>query len=341
MSVSVVIASYLEPSLVQRVEASADDLVVHYRPDLLPAPRYAGDHSAPARDLTSSQLREWRDLVAIADVMFDFDWDDPSTLARRSPQLRWIQATSAGIGALMRRTGLDQSSIVVTTAAGIHAVPLAEFAVLGALYFVKGVPQLRRRQREHHWERYAGRQLRGSRALVVGLGSVGREIAQRLADLGVEVVGLGRVGRRYDVPCLSEVIDGSRLDATLPGIDLLVLACPLTDETEGMIAAAQLALMKPDAVLVNVARGPVVDEDALVEALRDNRLAGACLDVFREEPLAATSPLWDMDNVIVSPHSASTVSSENADLVDLFLDNLARWRRGDPLRNLYDRGEGY
>ena len=113
-------------------------------------------------------------------------------------------------------------------------------------------------------------------------------------------------------------------------MDLLVLSSPLTAETEGMIGAAQLAVMRSDAVLVNVSRGQLVDQDALIDALREDRLAGACLDVFVEEPLPASSPLWDLDNVLVSPHSASTVASENEDLVTLFLENLGRWRAGRP-----------
>lgn len=341
MTTNIVIASYLEPELVERIATTGGDVIVHYRPDLLPVPRYACDHTGPPRDLTPDLLEEWRAIVAGADVMFDFDWLEPSTLAARCPKLRWIQATSAGIGGFMQRTGLDQSTITVTTAGGIHAVPLAEFALMGALYFVKGLPQLNRWKDEHHWQRYTTRQLRGSRALVVGLGGMGRQIVRTLAGVGLEVIGLGRSGGRYDVEGLAGVIDRSRLDETLPGVDLLVLSSPLTSETEGMIGAAQIALMKSDAVVVNVSRGQLIDQDALASALAENRLAGACLDVFTEEPLPPTSPLWDLDNVIVSPHSASTVRTENADLVALFLENLERWRRGEPLRNLYDRVAGY
>jgi phosphoglycerate dehydrogenase-like enzyme len=341
VAIDIVIGSYLEPDLVERIRSAGEDLRVHYRPDLLPVPRYRCDHSAPARDLSTSQLDEWRSTSALADVFFDFDWLEPSTMTERAPNLRWVQATSAGIGAVMQRTGLDRTALVVTTAAGIHAAPLAEFALMGALYFVKGVPMLYARQREHHWERYTTRELKGSRALVVGLGHVGREIAKDFSALGVDVTGLGRSGVTYDVPGLSRIIDRDALDATLATTDIVVLAAPLTEETDNLIGARELGLLPTHAVLINVGRGQLVDEDSLADALTRGALAGACLDVFREEPLPTSSPLWDLENVIVSPHSASTVATENRDLVDLFLANLDRWRRGEALQNLYDTRRGY
>lgn len=341
MTINVVIGSYIEPELVERIESYDDDLIVHYRPDLLPSPRYACDHSAPPRHLSNEQVEEWRSIAATADVFFDFDWLDPSTMDERCPNLKWIQGTSAGIGGVMQRTGLDRTSIIATTGGGIHAAPLAEFALMGALYFVKGFPFLNARKAQHRWEPYTTRQLRGLRALVVGLGGMGREIVRAFDALGVEVTGLGRTGRRYDVEGLRQVIDRSQLDSALPSVDILILSAPLTTETEGMIGAHQLGLLGKDAVLINISRGQLVDEAALIRALRAGSLAGACLDVFEQEPLPEDSPLWDLDNVIISPHSASTVRTENRDLVELFLENIAHWRRGEPLRNLYDSKAGY
>ena len=342
---TIVIGSFLEPDQVARIAAAPAAGRVIYEPGLLPVPRYPCDHTGPARDLSAADLDRWRALSAEAEVYFDFDWLDPAGLARHSPGLRWIQATSAGIGGFMQRTGLDASvasgGLTVTTAGGIHAVPLAEFAVMGALHFIKGVPQLTERQRARHWERYTTRQLAGQRALVVGLGGMGRQVAASFAALGVEVWGLGRAGASYDVPALARVITRADLDAALPGIGIVVLCCPLTDETKGLIGARQLSLLPPGAVLVNIARGPVVDQDALTAALRDGRLGGACLDVFATEPLPPDDPLWGLDNVLVSPHSASTVATENVALTDLFLDNLARLAAGEPLRNRYDPARGY
>jgi glyoxylate/hydroxypyruvate reductase len=176
---------------------------------------------------------------------------------------------------------------------------------------------------------------------VVGLGGIGRRVTASFAALGVEVWGLGRDGRSYDVAGLAKVITRQDLDATLPSIDIVVLAAPLTEETEGLMGRRQLGLLPPHAVLVNIARGQIVDQQALVDQLQAGRLGGACLDVFETEPLPADSPLWGMDNVIVSPHSASTVATENEALTDLFIDNLARFADNRLLRNRYEPADGY
>ena len=338
---TVVIGSFLEEDLVARIAAAQPTATVVYEPELLPVPRYRCDHTGPRRNLPDAELDRWRQLTAGADVFFDFDWLEPGSMPRHAPNLRWIQATSAGIGGFMQRTGLDDSGLTVTTAAGIHAIPLAEFALTGALHFVKGIPELRSRQEDKRWQRYTTRQLAGQRVLVVGLGGVGRQVAKSFAALGVDVWGLGRDGEDYQVPGLSRVIYRADLDGALPQADVLVLACPLTPQTEGMIGAAQIGLLKPHAVVVNIARGPLIDQGALTAALRDGRIAGACLDVFATEPLPPGDPLWDLDNVILSPHSASTVATENAALTDLFIDNLGRFSSGEPLRNRYYPARGY
>ena len=155
------------------------------------------------------------------------------------------------------------------------------------------------------------------------------------------MTGLGRTGASYDVEGLSAFIDRPRLDEVLTDTDILVLSCPLTKETEGIIGGDQLNLLPSHAIVVNVSRGQLVDQDALLHSLSTGTLGGACLDVFVEEPLPADNPLWELDNVIISPHSASTVSTENESLVDLFLENLGHWRLGEPMRNLYDPVAGY
>lgn len=336
----VLIASPLEDALVARIAAEPDVEVLHDA-SLLPVPRYPAEHGGERPQLTPEQDDRWSALLARADVSFDFDWRDPAAMATAAPSLRWVQATSAGIGGFVQRTGLDRTGIAFTTAAGTHAVPLAEFALAGVLHLAKGVPLLRRRQAAHHWERYATTSVRGRRALVVGLGSIGRETCRMLAAAGLEVWGVGRPGRSYDVPGATRVVGTDELDAVLPAADVLVLACPLTPETDGLVSRARVDLLPAGAVVVNIARGQVLDEAALVDALVEGRLGGAALDVFAVEPLPVDSPLWDLENVLVSPHSASTLASENVTLVDLFLDNLRRFRDGAPLRNLYDRTKGY
>ena len=196
-------------------------------------------------------------------------------------------------------------------------------------------------QAAHHWERYTNAELAGRRVLVVGLGSVGRVIARRLAALDVVVWGVRRTARGTPPEGVARMLPLEGFARALPEIDALVLACPLTEQTHGLIGAAELRALPPHAVLINVARGQVVDERALIEALENGRLGGAALDVAEDEPLPDDNRLWDLPNVLISPHSASTVESENERIVDLFIENLRRWLDHRPLLNLFDRSRGY
>jgi phosphoglycerate dehydrogenase-like enzyme len=337
----VVIASYLEPALVERIVAAEPRAEVVYEPSLLPAPRYPCDHHGEMPSLESAEQERWAGILAGSEVAFDFDWGPPETIPERCPRLRLIQATSAGIGGFLTRSGLDRSEIEVCTAAGTHAVPLAEFALLGALYFVKGMPTLTEWKARRRWTLHATHQLAGRRALVIGLGGIGRRVAESFAALGVEVWGLARRTPPETPAGVASMIARADLLGALPEVDVLVIASPLTDQTRHMIGAEEISALPAHAVVINVGRGPVIDEPALIAALTEGRLAGACLDVFEEEPLPADNPLWDLDNVIVSPHSASTIAEENEVLVELFIDNLARYLDGRPRRNVYDREAGY
>ena len=339
--VQVLISTYLEPADVARIAATDPRIEVLYAPELTPAPRYLSDHSGQPLVLDGDQQTRWDALLAGADIAFDFDWQQPERLLARAPRLRWVQATSAGVGAFMRRTGLHDSELTVTTAGGIHAVPLAEFAVAGALHFIKGIPELDRRRRAHMWERYTTAQLAGRTVTVVGLGGMGRQTAATFQALGTSVIGVGRPGGTYQLPPGIRVVDTGALADVLPDTDVLVLCCPLTPDTDGLIGRTEIDLLPTHSVLVNISRGQVVDQTALVDALTAGRLGGAALDVFEVEPMPDDSPLWDLDNVLISPHSASTVATENTALTTLFIDNLHRWLDGRPLRNTYRRELGY
>jgi glyoxylate/hydroxypyruvate reductase len=340
-AVTVLIATPLEAGLVDRIAAADRRISVIYEPELLPVPRYPADHAGQPRDLAPAELARWSELRSQADVSFDFDWQAPGQMAVNCPRLRWVQGTSAGLGGFLARTGLAETGLVITTAAGVHGIPLAEFTLLGLLYFTKDVPRLRRLQHAHQWESHHTRQLAGTRAVLVGLGGIGREVARLLAAAGIEVTGAGRPGQSYQVPGVTSYVADTDIDTALPGADALILACPLTERTRHLIGTRQLSLLRQGAVVVNVSRGPVIDERALAVALRSGHLGGACLDVFETEPLPAGSPLWTMDNVLVSPHSASTVEAEDRLLTDLFIDNVRRWLAAAPLRNVYDRAAGY
>jgi glyoxylate/hydroxypyruvate reductase A len=336
----VLIASPFEAEHVSRIAAVDPRVEVLYAPELLPLARYTADHHGPPRDLSGAELERWRGMLAATDISLDFDWLAPEAMAANCPQLRWVQATSSGIGQFPAVAALAGTDITFTTAAGVHAVPLAEFVLAGLLYFIKDFPALEQRKAARHWERYVTRQLAGRQVMVVGLGQVGRQVAALLTAAGVTIWAVAREPAAT-APDGVRVIGRSAMDEALPEMDAVVLCCPLTPETRGLFDARRLRLLPRGAIVVNIARGPVIDEDAMAGALADGHLGGACLDVFAVEPLPPGSPLWGMSNVIVSPHSASTVENENALIADLFCDNLRRWLDGQPLRNVYSHARGY
>lgn len=340
--VTVVIASPLERPLVDRIASVQPTRVtVRYEEGLVPTARYPSDHTGVPPVVSEADLARWRSLVRQADVMFDFDWLEPECLPKHAPRLEWVQATSSGIGEFLVRTGLDRSRITFTTAAGVHAIPLAEFVLLGLLHFTKEMPTLRTWQLGHHWQRHTSSELSGRKVLVVGLGHVGAHVARYCSALGMEVWGARRMWRPGPVEGITRLIQLSRIREALPQVDALVLACPYAPETHHLIGREELDLLPGAAIVVNVARGAVIDQPELIRALTSGRIKGAALDVFETEPLEADSPLWDLPNVMVSPHSASTVASENERIVDLFVDNLQRFLDDRPLRNQFDPKRGY
>lgn len=238
----------------------------------------------------------------------------------------------------MQRLGLVDTQVVVTNAAGLHATPLAEFVVFAMLYFARRWPRMVAEQRAHHWERCAIDTLERKTLGIIGLGQVGRAVARLAKPFGMRVIGTRRSGAESGV---DQVYPADQVATVLEQSDYVVLSVPQTSETIGLVGTRELAVLKPGAVLINIARGTIVDESALTEALRSGRLAGAALDVFTREPLPADSPLWDMPNVLVTPHSMSTACDENERLTDLFCDNLRRYLKGEPLRNQIDKVRGY
>lgn len=338
----ILIASPLEDEHVARIRAfDAKSYEVIHAPELLGIPRYTADHVGRPRDLSAADMERWSDLLAEADILWDFERTGAENLPKTAPKLKWVQATSSGIGEFLRRTRLDQSGIAFTTASGVHARPLAEFTMLGLLYFFRDVPYLTARKAEHHWERYTVQGLDGARVLVVGLGALGQAVARDLSMFGCEVWGTRRTAGKPAPEGVARVIPNSEIRQALSQVDALVLACPATDETRGLIDRKSVEALKPGAVIVNISRGSVIDEPAMLEGLVSGRIKGAALDVFAVEPLPKDSPMWDLPNVLISPHSASTVHAENSRIVDIFLDNLGRFRDGRPLRNLYDNERGY
>ncbi|HZP73130.1 MAG TPA: D-2-hydroxyacid dehydrogenase [Gaiellaceae bacterium] len=324
--VRVVIATPIEDELVERLRAVDERLDVAYEGDLLPPPRYPCDHAGdPEFRRTPEQEERFTRLVAGAEVLFGYPREDPSQIAwavRVAPGLRFVQGTFAGAGQQLAAAGLTREEldrIAWTSSAGVHATPLAEWSLFGLLALAKDLPRLLRDKEQHHWDHYPVDELRGRTVLVVGLGEIGTEVARLAEAFGMTVLSVTR--RKGD------------LDELLPRADAVVLTLPLTDETRGLFGRERLELMPRGAMLVNVGRGGVIDEDALVAALRDGRLRGAALDVFAQEPLPPDSPLWELDNVILSPHTAALSRRENERIVELFADNLRRYLAGEELRS--------
>jgi phosphoglycerate dehydrogenase-like enzyme len=340
--VRVLIASPLQPELVDRIRAVDPRLEVVYRDDLLAPPRYPGDHH-PRIERSPDQAAEWAALLAEAEVLFDVDGPSMSNFEARVPSLRWIQSSSSGIGEWVRTLGIVHSPIVVTNAAGIHSVPLAEFVVFAMLYFARNWPRMVAEQRAHHWERCAIETLDGKTLGIIGLGQVGRMVARLAKPFGLRILGLRRSPGKSSAgeDGVAEVLGPNDLGTVLRESDYLALSLPHTSETVGLLGAAEIASIKRGAVLINIARGTVIDEPAMIEALRSGHLRGAALDVVTREPLAADSPLWDMPNVLITPHSMSTGLDENERLTTLFCANLARYLAEQPLHNVFDKVRGY
>jgi glyoxylate/hydroxypyruvate reductase len=336
---TLLIASYLEPEHVERIRQVDPRLNVIYEPDLLPISRYPGDHYNRI-DRTPEQQDRWRALMGQADILFDFDYSNFQELPDLAPHVRWVQCTSAGIGQAVRRYGYDtrMPNTIFTTASGVHAGPLAEFCIMAMLMHNKGAGRLIRDQQRKHWERYAGTDLRGRALAIIGVGKIGHALARLAKAFGMTVLGVKRDVTSVDPAALhlDELYAPQDLPKLLPRAEYLALVAPHTDETEHLIGAAELALLPRGAFFINIGRGATVDQPALVEALRSGQLGGAALDVFVEEPLATDSPLWEMPNVLISPHSGSTSDRENTRITELFCENLRRYLAGEPLLNVLD-----
>lgn len=299
----------------------------------------------PAIDfLMPADRREADRMIPDADVVFG--WAVTRENFGSASRLRWIHVSAAGLGGLLFPE-LVESDVVVTNGKGLHAVAMAEHAIGVMLAFARKLHLARDAQNARRWDQ--DRLFReppdfvelGSTTVgIVGMGSIGGEIAKRARALGLRVLAVRRRPASDPAPA-HEQYGPDRLGHVLAVSDWVVLTAPLISETRGLIGAAELAQMKSEAVLVNLGRGALVDERALIDALAAGRIAGAALDVFEHEPLPAESPLWDMPNVILTPHISGLGTRYWERAIELFADNLERWVEGRPLRNLIDKERGY
>jgi phosphoglycerate dehydrogenase-like enzyme len=255
--------------------------------------------------------------------------------------VRWVHSRWAGVERLLF-PALVESDAILTNGRGSFADSLGEFVMAALLFFAKDLARMRLSQKEGRWDPFDPQWLRGKTLGIVGYGEIGRACARRARPFGMKVIG---VRRRPEAsagdPLVDEVLPLERRLELLQRSDYVVVATPLTAETRGLVGAAEIAAMQKGAVLVNVGRGPCVDEAALVRALETGAIRGAALDVFDEEPLPAGHPFYRLDNVLLSPHCADHVPGWLDDAMALFLENLERFRKGEPLANVVDKRAGY
>jgi len=254
------------------------------------------------------------------------------------PRLRWVHSRWAGLDGLWF-PALRAGGVPVTNSRGVFSRTLAEFALLAILHFAKDVPRLRRQQAARRWEPFAVEELHGRSLGILGYGDIGREVARRARAFGLRVLAVRRDPSPDGLCDLS--FPRERTREMVAASDHVVLALPLTEGTRGLFGPPEIAAMKPWSVLVNVGRGATVDEAALVAALEARRIRGAGLDVFAEEPLPAASPLWGLENVLLSPHTADRTATWLDEATDVFVANLRRFAAGEPLANAIDTRQGY
>jgi phosphoglycerate dehydrogenase-like enzyme len=257
----------------------------------------------------------------------------------RLKQLRWVHAGSAGVDRVLF-TDLIESDVVLTNSRGVFDVALAEYVIGLMLILGKDFETTFVHQAEHRWKQRESDMLHGKTAVIVGVGPIARATARLVKAFGMEVRGIGRTARTGD-PDFGDISAPDSLRALFAGADYVILVLPSTPETQGMIDEAALDSLKPTARLVNVGRASTLDQEALIRALREHRIAGAALDVVSPEPLPADSTLWDVPHLFISPHMSGDHRGWRRDTIALFENNLDRWLRGAPLLNVVDKHLGY
>ena len=284
--------------------------------------------------------REMRD----SEVILCFQLPGPLQEAK---SLRWIQLVSAGAEHILE-AGVGATDIMVTTASGIHGTAMAEYTLGAMVMLARRMPLVLREAERHQWNpsqlrTYYGEELWGKTLGILGLGAIGQRVAAVVRCVGMRAIGLRRSGAREDLPeGLVDAVHGPQgLSELLAGSDFVLVSLPLTQETRGMLGEKELRTMKSSAYLINVARGGIVDESALVRALREGWIAGAVFDVFAQEPLPPNSELWDLPNLIITPHMAGATLPYLDRAAELFQENLKLYLAGQPLVNLLDKQRGY
>ena len=271
----------------------------------------------------------------------------PNDILQRAPKLKLVQLTSAGADRLIDSELARSDRVSVTTASGIHAVPIGEYVIGAMIAFAKGFPRAFRGQQENTWRPYIASELEDATVGILGLGAIGRHVAKLAKGFGMRVIATRRsqekrmsgaaAGEQY----VDEMFARDEIPVMLGECDYVVVAVPLTEESRHLIGEAELSAMKRNAVIVNIARGAVIDQQALIRAVKNGVIGGAALDVTDPEPLPPDNELWRLDNVMITPHISGGTPKYMDRAIELFCDNLRRYLAGEPLRNLIDAERGY
>jgi phosphoglycerate dehydrogenase-like enzyme len=324
-------------------------ILTHHRLDLWIAPEWFAKKlksEFPQLDIIQHNTYEGVDSdLADAEILFTFSLRPEQFQVGR--KLRWIHSPAAAVHQFMFAE-LVNSNVILTNARDVHGPVVAEHVMALIFALAKKIPEAVRMQQKHIWGqeivwrgRPRPRELAGAKLGLVGLGSIGRNVAKHAAALGMHVAAVREHPEKDTPEFVHEVLPSSRLDEMVARADYVVLAAPVTPATGGMIGREQIAKMKPDASLINVGRGPLVDEIALAEALRANKIGGAALDVFDKEPLPTDSPLWDLENLLITPHTAGMTDKLWERHYVLFSENLRRYLSGQALLAMVDKKSGY
>jgi D-2-hydroxyacid dehydrogenase (NADP+) len=323
-------------------------IVIYHRFSLWAAPGWFAERlRTEFPELEVVNLRSYSDLGQhISDTDILMTWSIRSEQVRAAQKLKWIYSPAAAVHALLIPEIIN-SEIVVTNGSEVHGGVVAEHAIALVLAMAKRLPSAVLYQRDRRWaqeelwnEHPHPREVQGATLVVVGLGTIGRSVADMASALGMHVLAVRGDPQKGPGPA-HEVFGFDQLDDVLPRADFIVLAAPLTDRTRGAFSANRFALMKRDAYFINVSRGALVDEPALIQALQSNTIGGAALDVFEEEPLPESSPLWELPGVLITPHSAALTDKQWERHYQLFSENLRRFMAGKALLGVVDKARGY
>jgi phosphoglycerate dehydrogenase-like enzyme len=352
--VRVMIALPLEDSLIDAIRGVSDRLEVTaltrmqrhvYRNG---RPLWAGYQERPALEdesedeakATLPPILEQAEVILTNPIV-------PDDILARAPALKWLQLTSAGVDRLFETETVQSGRIAVTTATGMHAVPISEYVIGAMIAFAKGFPRAMQAQAERQWRPYLAQELEDMTVGIVGVGAIGGRVAEVAKVLGMRVIAMRRTaGRRMTGAetgndCFDELLPPNDLEYLLRESDYVVLALPLTPQSHHLIGEEQLRMMKPTAVIVNIARGGVIDQEALIRALKTGTIQGAVVDVTDPEPLPPENELWTLPNVLITPHVSGGTPRYMERAVGVFMDNLGRYVAGKDLRNVVDVERGY